>query len=362
MKHAPDISALLPDEATIRARRDVLMDAVNPSGPRHPRRRGSRARRLVIGIAALLVLGGGAALAAGVFSADDIAVEAGVSCHNRAALNTSAAIFSAAADPVAKCARTWREGVMTGGASTEVPHLVACTAEDRPVMVFPGPDTVCEQLGLMPLPSDYAAAGRAHARAYRALFLLRTRDVPTPSSVCPSPQAKAAFARNLLSRTHPDVPVEIEGGEPCGGGYELAGDHGDRIAVLTVSRARDRVNSNRRSQRREMVAVQAILAPVFGHPPRYRRARVKCQDPQEFAAAARRALARAGRRDIPVEIEGKGECVSLSARYAICCTTANGTSFVATLMTMTLAEWRQGKREARKWKALREAANDVPAR
>ncbi|HEY8809307.1 MAG TPA: hypothetical protein VIM28_04720, partial [Solirubrobacterales bacterium] len=211
MKSKPDISILLPDEDAVRARREALVAELQPGGSR--RRRPVGARRLLIAVAALLILSGGAALASGVFSADDIAIGAGVGCYERPSLNANAAIYISAADPVAKCERTWREGAMTGGDSTKVPHLVACTAENRPVMVFPGDgNAVCERLGLVPLPSDYAPAGRAHAHAHAALFELKSRNAPAPNSACPSPQAQVAFARNLLSNTYPDVPLSIESG------------------------------------------------------------------------------------------------------------------------------------------------------
>jgi hypothetical protein len=249
MKSKLDISILLPDEDAVRARREALVAELRPGGSR--RRSPVPARRLLVAVAALIVLSGGVALASGVFSADDIAVSAGVGCYERPSLQASAAIYISAADPVAKCERTWREGAMTGGDSTEVPHLVACTAKNRPVMVFPGDgDAVCERLGLAPLPSDYAPAGRAHARAYAALFKLMLRGSPTPNSTCSSAQAQATFARDLLSSTYPDVPVSIEGGGPCAGGYELAGEQADRIGVITVSRARGRVIYQARMRRR----------------------------------------------------------------------------------------------------------------
>ncbi|HET9162411.1 MAG TPA: hypothetical protein VFN89_03055 [Solirubrobacterales bacterium] len=255
---------------------------------------------------------------------------------------------------------------MTSGDSTAVPHLVACTAENQPVMVFPGKgDAVCERLGLVPLPSDYAPAGRAHARAYSALFELKSRGVPAPNSTCPSARAQAAFARHLLSSTYPDVPVSIEGDEPCAGGYEFAGTQADRIGVLTVSRARGRVIYEARMRRRALRQVQAVLDPLFGSPPRYRRTREECLSPAGFAAAARRAVARAGRDDVDVRIEGDGECVSLLARNTMCCETrgrGDDTRYLATVGTMARAKWRAEKREARKWKKLREAAAKAEAR
>jgi hypothetical protein len=365
MKSKPDISVLLPDDAALRARREALTAELRPGGPR--RRRPAGTRRLLIAVAALIVLSGGAAVAAAVFSADDIAVGAGVGCYERPSLQASVAIYISAADPVAKCERTWREGAMTGGRSTEVPHLVACTAENRPVMVFPGDgDEVCERLGLVPLPSDYAPAGKAHANAHAALFELRSRGTPAPNSACPSPRAQAAFARDRLAGTYPDVPVTIEGSEPCAGGYAFAGEQSDRIGVLTVSRVRGRAIYDARMRRGSIGEVQAVLDPIFGNPPRYRRVRETCLDPAQFAAEARRALARAGRDDVEVRVEDDdGECVSLVAKYTMCCETtgsAAATSYLATVGTINRTRWRADKREARKWKKLREAATAEEAR
>lgn len=356
MDEKKQMDALLPSDSAIRARRVALEAELNRAAPSRRLRR--RSARAAIALVVLVAIGTGVAWAAGVFSASEIAVDAGVGCYDRASFHGDIAIFPAAADPVAKCARVWREGGMTGGNSTAVPHLVACAAEGRPVMVFPGPDSVCERLGLSPLPSDYPAPGRAHARAYRALFILKSRNAPAPNSACPSPRGQAAFARSLLSRAHSDVPVVIESGGPCGAGYTLTGRDGDRIAVIAVSRARGRVNLEARNRRRAMGRVQAVLDPLFGRPPRFRRTREQCLDPREFAAEARGALSRAGRGDIPVRIQGDGECVSLYAKASTCCVTRgdDDAAFVVTLRTMTRRNWRWSKKQDRKWKRLREAA------
>lgn len=353
MKSSPDISVLLPDEATLRARREALISEVQHGGP--GRRGPVRARRTLIAIAALLVLSGGAALAAGVFSADDIAVDAGVGCYDRASLHASVTVTHAAADPVAKCARFWNEGVVDVDAPPGAPHLVACTGAGQPVRVFPGPGvSVCRRLGLVPLPADYASAGAAHARAYAAFYTLE--GVPSPDSNCPSPQAQADFARAQLSGKYKGVEVVIEGGEPCGGGYELAGE---RIVVGTVSRGRARVNRLHISRRRDLARVEAALVPIFGSPPRYRRTRARCLAPDEFAGEVRRTLANAGFPGVEVSVEGDGECVSTGARYNTCCWTADddGASFLAAIRTMTRAEWKADKAAARYWKVRRSSAD-----
>jgi len=243
MTPKPDLSALLPDEAMIRARRAALTNVLRPSG-----RRGRRVRtRVLIAVAALFVAGGGAAWAAGVFSADDVDPEAGVACYDRPPwnpdVNVNVTNFIAAADPVEKCERFWRQGIVRTGDTTP-PPLVACTEEEVGITVFPGGPATCERLGLVPLPSEYAPIAAARARAYAALFSLK--GIPAATSECPSPQAQLHSARAFLSDRYGDVRVAIEGDEPCGGGYDLDDDH---IVVVTVSEERGRANFEARKRR-----------------------------------------------------------------------------------------------------------------
>ena len=166
MNEKPDISPLLPDDTTIVARRRSLEMELRP------RRRGSRQvlRRLAIAVAALLALGGGAAWATGVFTADDISFQAGVGCYSEARLHgprLSVTVTRAAADPVAKCEKYWREGVVDTvqrrlaregkidyPRGPYPPHLVACARPGSGIAVFPGPERVCEKLGLELRPDD----------------------------------------------------------------------------------------------------------------------------------------------------------------------------------------------------------------
>jgi hypothetical protein len=107
----------------------------------------------------LMALGAGAAAASGVFSADDVKIEAGIGCYDRAALQTSIAFADPSTDPVAACAALWRAGVVDGQPRAVAPPLVACTGEDQPVRVMPGDGPeICAGLGLVPLPADYPQA------------------------------------------------------------------------------------------------------------------------------------------------------------------------------------------------------------
>jgi hypothetical protein len=291
MKSTPDISPLLPDEETVRARREVLTDTVADA----KRRRGpARARRILIAVAALLVLGGGAAWAAGVFSADDVAVNAGVACYDRPSLHANTTIFGAAADPIAKCAKFWREGVVDTRRGPASPHLVACTAENRGVYVFPGRDSVCSRLGLVPLPADYAAKGAAHARAFRALFEIGELP-PDPKTDCISPQSAAGRARARLAAVHSDVAVSIQGGEPCASEYRAVGGH---IAVVTFSEAR---GVAKRRGARVGAALRSLIESLTPG---------SCHPPDEFLQKARRRLAAAGLSEVTVRMIGDGPCVN----------------------------------------------------
>lgn len=291
MNPIPDISPLLPDENTIRARREVLAAAA--AGSRHGRGP-IRVRRALIAVAALLVLGGGAAWAAGVFSADDIAIDAGIGCYDRPSLHADTTIFHAAADPVAKCAKLWREGVVDTRRGPASPHLVACTGDGKPVYVFPGPDGLCDRLGLVPLPSDYAARGAAHTRAFRALFEIGELP-PSPKIACLSPQYAASRARARLASVDAGVAVSIQGAQPCAREYRVVGDH---IAVITFSRARGI------AQRRGARISIALRSLVEGLTPD------RCQAPDAFLQKARRRLAAAGLGDVAVRMSGHGSCVS----------------------------------------------------
>jgi hypothetical protein len=167
MTPTPDIDVLLPDEEVVRARRDALVEELR----RHRAPRPAPApRRLALVLAAIVVAGGGAATAAGLLSADDVKVEAGVGCYDRAALQADITVIRATEDPVAACAQLWREGTVDDVPRAEAPPLVACTGKGQPVRVMPGSGPeVCAGLGLEPLPDDYPrAVGRTSTGAAEA--------------------------------------------------------------------------------------------------------------------------------------------------------------------------------------------------
>jgi hypothetical protein len=156
MTPTPDIDVLLPDDETVRARRDALVDELR----RAPAPRLVVApRRLALMLTLSMALGAGAAAAAGVFSADDVKVEAGIGCYERADLHATVSVMPATPDPVAACAELWREGAIDGRTTGDAPPLVACTGQDEPVRVLPSDDPdICARLGFSPLPADYPQA------------------------------------------------------------------------------------------------------------------------------------------------------------------------------------------------------------
>ncbi len=310
MTDRPDISALLPDEETVRARRQALIESVEVA-PR--RRRGAGARRALTVALATLAVGAGVAWAAGAFSASDVSPDAGVACYETASLHGDAAIFQSAADPVAKCARLWREGALglrlqrleregrIPERADKTPPLVACTAKGRGVYVMPGPDGTCERLGLVPLPHDYEPIAVSHARAYRAWFEIEKatdwESLARPGDViCASPQAAAARARTALSHLDPihAVPVRIHGGQPCAKELDA---QGGGINVVTITRA------TAREEARGRAASEALRG--LGE-----RTRERCVAPAEFLREARARLDRAGVSGIEVRVHGHGRCIS----------------------------------------------------
>jgi hypothetical protein len=77
-----------------------------------------------------------------------------VGCYDRPSLHADTTIVHGA-DPIATCAKLWREGIVDTGRGPSSPHLVACAYEDSPVaLVFPGSGSaVCRQLGLVQFPA-----------------------------------------------------------------------------------------------------------------------------------------------------------------------------------------------------------------
>lgn len=292
MSGPPDISPLLPDEATVRARRDALTQDAQARDPRQRYPSRARSRRLVVVLASLLLLSAGAAVADRLLSADDVKLAAGVGCYDRASLDANVTFTRSVADPAAACAALWRRGAVTAHESTEPPRLVACADADQPVRVFPGSSAaVCRDLGLERLPADYPPAGARSAKAYAALEALAAID--TATARCPSARAQAELARARLAAADKAVAVTIAAGGPCAGGYDVVGDG---IAVLTVSESE--AHANWLDAR-----IGSTLAPLFAGP------QADCRSPEDVARAARQRLDDANLGAVSVRVDGAGDCL-----------------------------------------------------
>jgi len=316
MTKKPDMSRLLPDEATIADRSHALEAELTT--PRRRRRR-VPSRRLAIALLALLALSGGAAWATGVFSAQEIAFQDGVGCYSEARLGgprLSITVTHAAADPVAKCEKYWRDGVVDTTKRRLAregkidyppdhypPHLVACARPGSAIAVFPGPDDVCERLGLKPLPDDYAAPGREAARAYTAWNRILARRMQILEvGHCRSPEPIAAQARKLLAAAgYSDVPVRISDDGPCAKGVE---PRGRSVAVVTTRRREDKI-----AHLGDLAA--EALSRLFD------RASLRCIAPERFGLLARSALDRAGLPQVRVAVSQRfWPCASSSYGFS----------------------------------------------
>jgi hypothetical protein len=304
MEEKPRVDELLPSDSAIRAQRRALEDELMRTPPSGRARR--KSTRAAVVLAALVAIGTGAAWAAGVFSASEISFQSGVGCYSEARLHgshLSVTVTHAAADPVAKCEKYWREGVVDTtmrrlGREGKVeyprghypPHLVACADEGAGISVFPGSDGVCEKLGLEPLPADYAAPGREAARAYTAWNRILARPIRVKPGGCSSPGPVAERARRLLAaHGYADVPVRISSDGPCAKSVE---SRGRAIEVLTTTPHEDDVA---RLAERSFDALSDL----------FERASLKCIAPEKFGALAREVLDRAGLDQVRVGVSQK---------------------------------------------------------
>jgi hypothetical protein len=301
MDEKRQIDALLTSDSTVRARRGALESEL-VRGPRSGRVR-RKGTRVAIALAALIAVGAGAAWAAGVFSASEISFQAGVGCYSEARLrgpHLSVTVTHAAADPVAKCERYWREGVADTtlrrlGREGKIdyprgpypPHLVACSDEGAGISVFPGPGGVCERLGLEPLPGDYAAPGLEAARAYTGWNRVIARWAQLKPGACSPPGPIAEHARKLLAaHGYADVRVRISGASPCAKAVE---PRGRAVEVVTTTPHED---DTARLGERAFDALSHL----------FERASLECIAPERFGALARGVLDGAGLHQVRVGV------------------------------------------------------------
>jgi hypothetical protein len=295
------IDRLMPSDSTIRAQRRSLEGELTRTAP--PGRARRKGARVAIVLATLVAIGTGVAWAAGVFSASEISFQAGVGCYSEPRLHGSrlaVAITHAAANPVAKCEKYWREGVVDTtlrrlGREGKIdyprgrypPHLVACSDEGSGISVFPGPNGVCEKLGLKPLPADYAGPGREAARAYTAWDRILARRIQVKPGACSAPAPIAERARRLLAaHGYADVRVRISSEGPCAKAVE---SRGRAIEVVTTTPHED---DAARLAERAFDALSGL----------YEKAALECIAPAKFGALARDVLEGVGLDQVRVGV------------------------------------------------------------
>ncbi len=311
MTSEPEITVLLPDERETSALRDAMTAEVEAMGSRRSRlsfrsRRGRGPSRLAVILVTLCTVGIGAGLAgaAGVFSAEEMEVEAGIGCYSEATLTPkSTTIIGPRQDPIAACAELWRQGVVKPGSKGMVPPLVACTGVDQPVRVMPGKDaSVCARLDLVPLPADYADASAATERLQLALKSLGKGEYPGASGpACKSPVGAVDQAVAKLERGgFTGIPISIEGDRPCAGHFDV---EDDGLNLITATEAQIQIWQLGGRLDRLLKSTVGSASAVAGR---------RCVDPQVVAAKAERRLAEQGLGEVEVMIEGRGPCMDPS--------------------------------------------------
>lgn len=194
------------------------------SGRPRPARRNWMGR----GLAALIAVAGGSAVAAYAISSH-VTTHLAVTCYAAPALQSHRLVVQAeAAGPVATCSRAWADGRLGTG---PVPLLVACATPQGVAAVLPsapGAD-VCGQLGLAALPAG-AASLSSTTPPTAALTLptnaagtlpLAVRDaiIDNLGSTCASSaQAELAITK-LLAKANVNwtvfTPTPFPAGRPC---------------------------------------------------------------------------------------------------------------------------------------------------
>ncbi|WP_242901852.1 hypothetical protein [Actinomadura terrae] len=179
------------DPAAVAVRRRHLVEEISrPAGRRRIARRG----RWIAGTAAALVVAGGGVAVAGSLLGDGVEQTLATGCYARADLQAdTTAIGTSTLDPIGECAGLWREGAVGEGTRT-APPLVAC-GMGKAVGVFPGDSGVCRRLGLRPW---RPLAGAEKARA-QALGRLQKELVARFGARCVSERASVTFTEGRLA-------------------------------------------------------------------------------------------------------------------------------------------------------------------
>lgn len=117
--------------------------------PNHPRRRRRSRTAIALGLAAVTVSVG--TVAAIVITREQPTTLTSLSCWSEARLpqpHEAIVISWAGDDPAQACEPVWTESRFESISSSEVPPLIACVNEGGDVVVMPGDQTTCSELGL----------------------------------------------------------------------------------------------------------------------------------------------------------------------------------------------------------------------
>jgi len=142
---------------------DAIIESVIAGGKPRVLRPGRRRRRIVGGACVVAVIVGGAVGAAALIrSGQPSAPEAGVVCRAEARVDASAIVLEPGQDPIEGCRALWADGRFESSVhSDDVPDLASCVDPHGPINVFPGPETVCQELGMQPADADLTPANEA---------------------------------------------------------------------------------------------------------------------------------------------------------------------------------------------------------
>ena len=182
-EHLPSPERTMPVRIVQRRKEHLMQEIVRARRVRHRRR-----VALAAAAAATVLIGTGFGTYA--LTHDEPTHVDSLGCYSEAALQADVSVIdNTAQDPVAACARLWRDGVVTGTPAT--PTLVACVLGTGAVAVMPGSGAeVCNALGIGTL----SATGRRELRRLgevRAELLARLEG-------CKGAQEGVRIARAVL--------------------------------------------------------------------------------------------------------------------------------------------------------------------
>lgn len=288
-----DTDPLLPTQQEYQKRADKLA-AFLRSEPK-PKKSWFRRPGGVASVAAgALLVSVGVAGAAGLFSADDVAVGAGINCYSKASLDSESVGLQPQKNPVMGCEQVWNDNALETADFAGSPELVACATKGSPVDVFPGGPETCESLGLEVLPEGYASLAQKSVAIEKVLH--RVSNV-VEHQACVNPDDLYRKATQALRAAGFTDRIDLIGTKPCANYATSIGT--GKLRIETISR-HDSLNS--------FELMRALKVKEQSFPTR------GCTDPLEYQAKLQTELAARGLSDVAVLIDDKtGDCLDLTS-------------------------------------------------